>query len=54
MILYQIIVREGVWDRSEFPHPLVTLDYEADGNLLAVTAPGVSVRQFDEDILIGR
>lgn len=34
-----ITVRPGKWHRSEFPHPLVTLDFDANGNLLAVSAP---------------
>ena len=36
-----ITFSEGTWARSEFPHPLVTLDFDADGNLLAVSAPGL-------------
>jgi hypothetical protein len=36
-----ITFSEGTWARSEFPHPLVTLDFDADGNLLAVSAPGI-------------
>ena len=35
-----ITFREGVWHHSEFPHPLVTLDFDANGKLLAVSAPG--------------
>src|SRR5690349_15605806 len=35
-----ILVREGEWARSEFPHPLVTLDFDKEGRLLSVVAPG--------------
>lgn len=26
----------GEWSRSEFPHPLVTVDYDDNGNVLKV------------------
>jgi hypothetical protein len=32
-----IQMREGVWDHSDFPHPLVTLDYDSEENLLAIS-----------------
>jgi hypothetical protein len=28
----------GKWAESEFPHPLITIDYDADDNLLAIVA----------------
>jgi hypothetical protein len=43
----KIKVREGEWARSEFPHPLVTLDFDGDGHLLAVSAPARAVEEFD-------
>jgi len=30
-------IDDGVWARSEFPHPLVTLDYDIADKLIAVT-----------------
>jgi hypothetical protein len=27
---------EGKWARSEFPHPLVTVDYDADDNVISI------------------
>ena len=48
MTLYaKIIVNEGEWARSEFPHPLVTLDFDTEGKLLAVSAPAEWVEEFD-------
>ena len=44
----KITVKEGEWARSEFPHPLVTLDFDAAGKLLAVSAPAESVEQFED------
>jgi hypothetical protein len=34
-------VDDGKWHHSEFPHPLVTLDYDIDGNLLEVSVVNV-------------
>lgn len=31
---------DGEWHHSEFPHPIVTLDYDKDNNLLQVTVAG--------------
>ena len=28
---------EAVWKRSEFPHPLITLDYDKDDKIIAVS-----------------
>jgi hypothetical protein len=39
---------EGAWDHSEFPHPLVTLDYDKDGNLLAVSTVKSKVIEIEE------
>lgn len=40
----EVVCGEGYWARSESPHPLVTLDYDADGNLLTVSVIGVDLR----------
>lgn len=32
--------RDGEWARSEFPDPLVTLDFNAEGQLLAIELIG--------------
>jgi hypothetical protein len=40
----EVIVSEGYWARTENPHPLVTLDYDADGNLLQVVVIGGDLR----------
>lgn len=45
----KINIREGEWVRSEFPHPLVTLDFDSNNNLLAVSAPAESVEEFDKE-----
>lgn len=31
---------DGEWYRSEFPHPLVTLDFDSSDNLIQVTVAG--------------
>jgi hypothetical protein len=39
-----IICGEGYVSRTEFPHPLVTLDYDEQGNLLGVSVIGGDLR----------
>jgi hypothetical protein len=41
--IVRIVMREGEWAYSKFPHPLVTLDYNAEDKLLAVSAPASGV-----------
>lgn len=43
-----VVAHEGYTARSEFPHPLVTLDYDADGKLLEVTVIGGDLRVHTE------
>jgi hypothetical protein len=35
--------RVGTWARSEFPHPLVTLDFDEAGTLLGVVVVGADL-----------
>ena len=37
------IVEDPTWVRSEFPHPLVTLDFDVNDKLVAVTVAGKSL-----------
>lgn len=39
-VLYIAIDPDGTWARSEFPHPLVTIDYDADDNLIGISPAG--------------
>lgn len=45
------IVRDddGVWVRSEFPHPLVTLDYDKDDRLIQVVVCGRDLKVVTND-----
>lgn len=44
IVTTSVICNEGTWERSEFPHPLVTLDYDAQGVLLQVVVLGSDLR----------
>jgi hypothetical protein len=44
--IVKVHVADGQWARSEFPHPLVTLDFSADDKLLAVSCPADSVTSY--------
>jgi len=57
------VIKDGIWVRSEFPHPLVTLDFDMNDHLVAVTVAGksleVSTYRFNqhlnpEDPIVGR
>lgn len=39
-VLYIAIDPDGVWARSEFPHPLITVDYDADDNVIGISPAG--------------
>lgn len=41
-VLTAVINPDGKWNHSEFPHPLVTLDYDEDYDLIAVVICGIS------------
>ena len=49
--IIQIVMHDGTWARSEFPHPLITMDYDADGRLLAVSGPADRVRVYGDAII---
>jgi hypothetical protein len=38
---------EPVWDHSDFPHPLVTFDYDTQDNLYSITAFQPNVRLLE-------
>lgn len=38
----------GRWDRSEFPHRLVTLDYDSENNLIGIAVAGPATDKFVE------
>jgi hypothetical protein len=40
----RVLVHEGVVARSEFPHPLVTIDYDSDGKIVQVVIVGGDLR----------
>lgn len=52
-VLYVALDPDGVWDRSEFPHELITLDYNASGKLIGVETIGSAARAAAQS-LIGR
>ena len=37
---------EGDWHHSRFPQPFVTVDYDADDNVLQVVAVGTAAREL--------
>lgn len=37
---------EATWDRSEFPHPLLTLDFDANDDLIKIVAVGSTARRL--------
>ncbi len=37
------------WDHSKFPHPLLTVDYDAAGNVIQVVAVGAQARRMAEE-----
>jgi hypothetical protein len=39
-ILILTLVEDGVWARSEFPHPLITIDFDADDNPIQIEIVG--------------
>jgi hypothetical protein len=39
-LLYIALDPDGVWARSEFPHPLITVDYDADDNVIGISPAG--------------
>lgn len=39
-ILYIALDPDGVWARSEFPHPLVTVDYDAEDRVIGISPAG--------------
>lgn len=42
-IVYIALDPDGVWARSEFPHPLVTVDYDADEEVIGISAAGSKI-----------
>lgn len=42
-VLYIAIDPDGVWARSEFPDPLITVDYDADDNVIGISPAGPRV-----------
>jgi hypothetical protein len=41
---------EGEWARSEFPHPLVTLDYDRSGELIQIVAVGPEAKRLSDSL----
>lgn len=42
-VLYIAIDPNGVWARSEFPDPLITVDYDADNKVIGISPAGPRV-----------
>jgi hypothetical protein len=43
-VVYIALDPDGVWARSEFPHPLITIDYDADGRVIGVSPAGPRIK----------
>jgi hypothetical protein len=43
LVLYIAIDPDGIWARSEFPHPLITVDYDADGRIIGISPAGPQI-----------
>jgi len=52
-VLYVALDPDGVWDRSEFPHELVTLDYNANGRLIGIEAIGSAAKAAAQSLIGG-
>ena len=39
-VLYIALDPDGVWARSEFPHPLVTVDYDDEDRVIGISPAG--------------
>lgn len=50
-IVYIALDPDGVWARSEFPDDLITVDYNAQGNIIGIEALG-SAAQMGAEALI--
>lgn len=42
-LLYIAIDPDGIWARSGFPHPLVTVDYDAEGAVIGISPAGPTI-----------
>lgn len=42
---------DGTWARSEFPHPLVVVDYDSDGRPIAIQAAGPVAKAVSDGAL---
>jgi hypothetical protein len=41
---------ESDWSYSRFPHPLITLDYDRDGNLIQIVAVGPEAKRLSASL----
>jgi hypothetical protein len=39
-VVYIALDPNGLWARSEFPHPLVIVDYDTEGNVIGISPAG--------------
>lgn len=46
----RIEFQSGRWSRSNFPDPLITADYDKDGNLLALTLVGPRIDELKRQL----
>lgn len=44
-VLYIAIDPDGEWARSEFPRPLITVDYNADDEVIGISPAGPAVAE---------
>lgn len=43
VVVYVALDPDGLWARSNFPHPLITVDYDSDDQIIGVCAIGPRV-----------
>ena len=45
-VVYVALDADGVWARSTFPHPLITIDHDEDDNVIGISAAGPRTDQL--------
>lgn len=48
--VFTLVVRDGDWDHSRFPHPLITIDYDAADNPIQIQAVGPIAASLTEAV----
>jgi uncharacterized protein YuzE len=50
-VLYLAVDPDGVWAKSEFPHDLITVDFNSDGDIIGIEVIGRLARLAREGVL---